>query len=116
MAHHSLTLGEKETIIRTDEASKTYNIYTHNKPFQRRLDALAKEHPKICKRLTKDEDWGDATYVVAKDNVILTIRPKREMTAAQRAAAEANRDKNLEALRRGRETQRKQREGSGQGK
>lgn len=103
MSSKHLTLSEKETIIRTSEGEKTYNIYTHNKAFQRRLDKLAEEHPRICKRLTKDEEWGDASYVVAKENVILTIRPKREMTAAQRAVAEANKDKRLEALKRANE-------------
>ncbi len=111
MAKHSLTLAEKETIIRTSEAEKTYNIYTHNKAFQRRLDKLAEEHPRICRRLTYSEEWGDATYVVAKDNVILTIRPKREMTAAQRAAAEANKDKRIEQLKRIHEQRKADRKG-----
>ena len=101
-----LTLAEKETIIRTSEAEKTYSIYTHNKAFQRRLDKLAKEHPKICKCITPLSEWGDATYLVAKDNVILTFRPKRELTAAQRAAAEANKDKRLETLKKIHEKQR----------
>lgn len=79
-----LTLAEKETIIRTSEAEKTYSIYTHNKAFQRRLDKLAAEHPKICKCITSDPDWGDATYVVAKDNVILTIKAKREMSVEEK--------------------------------
>ena len=85
-----LTLAEKETIIRTSEAEKTYSIYTHNKAFQRRLDKLAAEHPKICKCITSDPDWGDATYVVAKDNVILTIKAKRELTAAEVEARKNN--------------------------
>lgn len=80
-----LTLAEKETIIRTSEAEKTYSIYTHNKAFQRRLDKLAAEHPKICKCITPLSEWGDATYLVAKDNVILTIKAKREMSAEEKA-------------------------------
>lgn len=103
MSTKHLTLSEKETIIRTSEGEKTYNIYTHNKAFQRRLDKLAEEHPRICRRLYRNDEWGDASYVVAKENVILTIRPKREMTAAQRAVAEANKDKRLEALKRANE-------------
>lgn len=116
MSTKHLTLSEKETIIRTSEGEKTYNVYTHNKAFQRRLDKLAEEHPRICRRIYKNDEWGDATYVVAKENVILTIRPKREMTAAQRAAVEANRDKQLEALKRGREAQKRQREDARQDK
>lgn len=85
-----LTLAEKETIIRTSEAEKTYSIYTHNKAFQRRLDKLAKEHPKICKVITPLSEWGDATYLVAKDNVILTIKAKRELTAAEVEARKNN--------------------------
>lgn len=79
-----LTLAEKETIIRTSEAEKTYSIYTHNKAFQRRLDKLAAEHPKICKCITPLSEWGDATYLVAKDNVILTIKAKRELSAEEK--------------------------------
>ena len=90
-----LTLAEKETIIRTSEAEKTYSIYTHNKAFQRRLDKLAAEHPKICKCITPLSEWGDATYLVAKDNVILTIRPKREMTAEEKRAATEQMRKNF---------------------
>lgn len=79
-----LTLAEKETIIRTSEAEKTYSIYTHNRAFQRRLDKLAAEHPKICKCITPLSEWGDATYLVAKDNVILTIKAKREMSVEEK--------------------------------
>ena len=85
-----LTLAEKETIIRTSEAEKAYSIYTHNKAFQRRLDKLAAEHPKICKCITPLSEWGDATYLVAKDNVILTIKAKRELTAAEVEARKNN--------------------------
>lgn len=109
-------MAERETIIRTSEADKTYSIYTYNQTLQRNLNKLAAEHPKICKRISYDEEWGDATYVVAKDNVNLGIHPKREMSAAQRAAAEQNKDKRLEALRRGREKQKAQRSASRQDK
>lgn len=84
MTSKRLSLTERETIIRTSEGEKTYGIYTHNKQFINRLEKLAKEHPKICRCISKDDEWGNASFVVAKDNVILTIKPKREMTAEER--------------------------------
>lgn len=96
---HSLSLAEKETIIRTDEASKVYTIYTHNRPLQSRLSKMAEEHPKLCKKTDENADWGDMTFVVQKDNVTFSIFPKREMTAAMKAANEANKDKRMETLR-----------------
>lgn len=44
----SLSRYEQETIINFNEESNEASIYTHHRPFIRRLEQLAQEHPEEC--------------------------------------------------------------------
>lgn len=44
-----LTKYEQETIINFNEEEKEASIYTHHRPFIRRLEQLAEEHPEECR-------------------------------------------------------------------
>ena len=79
-----LTGYERETIISYNEAEKTANIHTHNKPLRRKLEQLATERPEEC-RLEKVSRFYEAVdYTVPKAWV--KIRPTRVLSEGQRMA------------------------------
>ena len=100
-----LTGYERETIISYNEAEKTANIHTHNKPLRRKLEKLAADRPEEC-RLEKVSRFYEAVdYAVPKAWV--KIRPTRVLSEEQRTAM-SERGKNSVLFRNTRTTDREQ--------
>lgn len=66
--------SEKETIIRTKEEDKFYDVYTFNQRLQKRLHAFAEKYPEDCwlKRISED---GSETYIIRKGRLPLKLVP-----------------------------------------
>ena len=62
----SLTLQEQETVILFNEAEKTAGVYTHNRPFLRKLEKLAQDRPDECRLKRNDRASRAAEYIVPK--------------------------------------------------
>ena len=100
-----LTGYERETIISYNEAEKTANIHTHNKPLRRKLEKLAADRPEEC-RLEKVSQFYEAVdYTVPKAWV--KIRPTRVLSEEQRTAM-SERGKNSVLFRNTRTTDQEQ--------
>lgn len=76
-----LSAYEKETIILSNEAEKTAEIYTHNAALQRQLSALCISNPGQVWQ-TDDNGCGGTTYELPKKWV--KISPPRVLSEAQR--------------------------------
>lgn len=68
---NSLTMCKLETMIYVSEDG-TNSVFTLNTALQKRLDALAAQHPEVCQRKARGEAGG-VTYQVR--GAALTIQP-----------------------------------------
>ena len=57
-----MTMFKLETMIYASE-DRTYSVFTLNPGLQKRLDALAAQHPEVCQRKARGEAGG-VTYQV----------------------------------------------------
>ena len=81
-----LTKYEKETIIRSSEGEKIYDIYTFNPNLKRKLANFARKYPELCKQTGSARDGG-VTYEIRKSRVsIRLIAPYAEKS--RKAASE----------------------------
>ena len=67
-----LTKYEKETIIRSSEGEKVYDIYTFNPNLKRKLANFARKYPELCKQTGSARDGG-VTYEVKKSRVAIQL-------------------------------------------
>lgn len=70
---NSLTMCKLETMIYVSEDG-TSSVFTLNPALQKKLDALATQHPEVCQRKTRGEAGG-VTYQVR--GAALAIQPVR---------------------------------------
>ena len=68
-----MTMFKLETMIYASEDG-TSSVFTLNPALQKRLDALAVEHPEVCQRKTRGE-VGGVTYQVRGGS--LAIQPAK---------------------------------------
>lgn len=68
---------ERETIITYNEAEAEAEIYTYNRPLQRKLEKLSQEHPEDVKILCTDKT-GSKTFRLPKKFV--TVRASRQIS------------------------------------
>lgn len=73
----ALSKLEKETIITYNEAEAEAEIYTYNRPLQRKLEKLAQERPEEVKILCADKT-GSKTFRLPKKFV--TVRASRQIS------------------------------------
>lgn len=66
-----MTMFKLETMIYASEDG-TNSVFTLNPALQKKLDALAAQHPEVCQRKAKGETGG-VTYQVR--GAALTIQP-----------------------------------------
>lgn len=81
---YNQTLEERETIIRTDEASDEWEIYTQNPRLMRLFGEFHANFPGLCRLKAEDDKWHSKTFSIAK--TAISIRPKRPQTEEQKAA------------------------------
>ena len=60
-----------ETMIYASEDG-TSSVFTLNPALQKQLDALAMEHPEVCRRKAKQERKG-TTYQISKSTIFLNF-------------------------------------------
>lgn len=84
MGGYKQTLEERETIIRTDEASDVWEIYTQNPRMMRLFAEFQANFPALCRLKAEDDKYHSKTFIVSK--TAITIRPKRPQTEEQKAA------------------------------
>lgn len=70
---NSLTMCKLETMIYASEDG-TYSVFTLNPGLQKRLDALAAQHPEVCFHKAKGEARG-VTYQIR--NAAVLIEPQK---------------------------------------
>ena len=68
---NSLTMFKLETMIYVSEDG-TSSVFTLNPALQKQLEALATQHPEVCRRKARGEAGG-VTYQVR--NVVVLIQP-----------------------------------------
>lgn len=93
---YSLSAAERETIISFSDADEQATVYTCSPVWLRKLDKLCTEAPESFREIVKRRERLDGaviakTYTIPKGT--LRIRPKRELTEAQKEVLEAARKK-----------------------
>ena len=91
--NYQLTREEQETILLTNEADDTMDIYTFNRPLKARLRKFAKECPDLITMTENDEENGSVRYVVQKDrvsiNFVKPISKERQKELSERGKKNA---------------------------
>ena len=77
--------AERETILLTNEASDTWEIYTYNTDLKKRLKLFATLHPDLCKLQNENKEQGCVIYLVQKSRV--SIRLTAPFSESRRRAA-----------------------------
>ncbi len=78
-----LSRYEQESIITYNEEEKTAIVYTHNKALIRKLDKLAQERPRDCRRERVSHEGRAVHYIIPKGWVRIT--PSRQLSDAEKA-------------------------------
>ena len=73
MKKRHLIKAERETILLTNEASNTWEIYTYNTDLMKRLKQFATVHPDLCKLQSENKELGYVTYVIQKSRVSIRL-------------------------------------------
>lgn len=81
-----LSRYEQETIINFNEADSTASVYTHNKALIRKLDKLAQDRPRECRRERTSREGRAVDFTIPKGWI--RIHPPRTIGDAQRRALE----------------------------
>ena len=80
---------EKETIILTNEDDGSYDVYTFNQSFQKRLRTFAEKYSDDCWLKGASED-GSETYMIKKRRLTFKLIPsydeKRQLEAKKKMA------------------------------
>lgn len=70
----NLTKFEKETILLTSEGDDSYNIYTFNGKFKRKLNDYAEKYPEYCRKIASTDE-GSETFEIEKTRVSIRLLP-----------------------------------------
>lgn len=88
---YKLNSYEKETILLTSEGDTEVSFETFNAPLKKRLAAFSKQYPELC-RLVRSNDDGGVRYMVAKKNLVFSLRPPLKPESRQALSRAANID------------------------
>lgn len=86
---YKLSNFEKETILVTSEGDTEVSFETFNVPLKKRLAAFSQQYPDLC-RLTRSTDEGSVRYMVAKKNLVISLRPPLKPESRQALSRAAN--------------------------
>lgn len=82
-----LTKYERESVVNWNQADNTATVYTHDRGLMKRLDQLTEDRPEEVQLKSRSHGGQAGHYIIPKTWV--KIRPPRQTTEAQRAAARA---------------------------